>query len=323
MWCKMASQQRCDPGDLVANRLERGPIVSATQSNRVKQIFVGGAVLTALSIASGACSLEHGPCSGGAAPRRTDSHTLVSEAATKLPAPPKPKPRINDGEGFSDASAWLEWVRSQPPVSEADAKVLTSAKLSDLSASLDAVRSEFNAHKQEARFLTLLSPMCPACQSGARGVRKSVLDNPATKSLATMVVWIPILDADGLPAAVVASASYRNFPVPQFWDGNQRLGKEVARSIDAPDWTAWDIYYFYPPGAEWGDKGIPKPEVGLVQDLPNGVVVGFKGTLPPAADQSRLRDGLRGRADVVGELSNFETLLAQVAEPFAKRYARR
>jgi hypothetical protein len=33
-----------------------------------------------------------------------------------------------------------------------------SAALTDLSTSLDAVRAEFNAHKQEARFLTLLSP---------------------------------------------------------------------------------------------------------------------------------------------------------------------
>jgi hypothetical protein len=32
------------------------------------------------------------------------------------------------------------------------------AKLPDLSASLDAVRTEFNAHKHEARFLTLLAP---------------------------------------------------------------------------------------------------------------------------------------------------------------------
>jgi hypothetical protein len=112
-------------------------------------------------------------------------------------------------------------------------------------------------------------------------------------------------------------------PVPQFWDGTQKLGKAVARSVDAPDWTAWDIYYFYPPGVEWSDEGLPKPEAGLLQDAPNGVVVGFKGTLPPTADQSRLRAELRERADVVGEMSNFETLLAQVAEPFAKRYARR
>ena len=33
-----------------------------------------------------------------------------------------------------------------------------SSKLTDLSTSLDAVRASFNAHKQEARFLTLLSP---------------------------------------------------------------------------------------------------------------------------------------------------------------------
>lgn len=33
-----------------------------------------------------------------------------------------------------------------------------TASLTDTSKSLDAVRTEFNAHKQEARFLTLLSP---------------------------------------------------------------------------------------------------------------------------------------------------------------------
>lgn len=33
-----------------------------------------------------------------------------------------------------------------------------SANLTDLSTSLDAVRSAFNARKQQARFLTLLSP---------------------------------------------------------------------------------------------------------------------------------------------------------------------
>jgi hypothetical protein len=33
-----------------------------------------------------------------------------------------------------------------------------SSTLVDLSTSLDAVRTAFNAHKQEARFLTLLSP---------------------------------------------------------------------------------------------------------------------------------------------------------------------
>jgi hypothetical protein len=33
-----------------------------------------------------------------------------------------------------------------------------ASSLTDLSPSLDAIRVAFNAHKQEARFLTLLSP---------------------------------------------------------------------------------------------------------------------------------------------------------------------
>ncbi|HTE54960.1 MAG TPA: hypothetical protein VK698_29100 [Kofleriaceae bacterium] len=33
-----------------------------------------------------------------------------------------------------------------------------AARLTDLGASLDPIRSEFNAHRSEARFLTLLAP---------------------------------------------------------------------------------------------------------------------------------------------------------------------
>ena len=43
--------------------------------------------------------------------------------------------------------------------SESEAKPQsTTASLTDLTKSLDAVRTEFNAHKGEARFLALLSP---------------------------------------------------------------------------------------------------------------------------------------------------------------------
>jgi len=38
------------------------------------------------------------------------------------------------------------------------ASIAAAAKLTDLSGSLDAARVAFNARKQEARFLTLLSP---------------------------------------------------------------------------------------------------------------------------------------------------------------------
>ncbi len=44
------------------------------------------------------------------------------------------------------------------PKTDKDAAQVTPSKLGDLSTSLAAAREAFNAHKGEARFLTLLSP---------------------------------------------------------------------------------------------------------------------------------------------------------------------
>ena len=126
-------------------------------------------------------------------------------------------------------------------------------------------------------------------------------------------------DGDDLRSAVEASAPFRDRPVAQFWDASKRLGHEVGRSVGAPDWTAWDVYLFYPPGAEWTDQGLPSPKAALAQA--GGVVVGTKGALPPVGDQARVPNRMRGRVDVVGEQADLESLLARVAEPFAKRYS--
>jgi hypothetical protein len=128
-----------------------------------------------------------------------------------------------------------------------------------------------------------------------------------------------MLDGDEQSAAIDASAQFRDAHAPQFWDGAQKLGKEVGRSLGAAGWTAWDIYLFYPPGAEWTDAGLPPPEAALAQA--GGVVVGTPGSLPPAADQSRLPAKMRGRAIVVGEQADLDALLAKVAGDFAKRHA--
>jgi hypothetical protein len=133
----------------------------------------------------------------------------------------------------------------------------------------------------------------------------------------TIVVWIPMLDNDERPSAQAESGRFAGFP--QFWDGEQLLGHEVAKSLGAPSWIAWDIYLFYPPGAEWTDRGLPAPEAALAQA--GGVVVGTKATLPPAADQSGLPKKLEGRAVVVGAMSNLEALLAKAGEAFAARYS--
>src|SRR5262245_14762541 len=142
-----------------------------------------------------------------------------------------------------------------------------------------------------------------------------VVDNPATSAFPTIVVWIPMLDGDELPAAKDAAARFADRPIPQFWDGERRLGNEVAKSVRASPWGAWDIYLFYPPGAEWTDAGLPPPEALLAQGF--GAVIASPGTLPPSGDQSRLPAKFRDRAVIVGEQANLEALLAKVANEFA------
>jgi hypothetical protein len=48
--------------------------------------------------------------------------------------------------------------KSQPTNQSNATKQEPTAPLVDLSASLDAARTEFNAHKRDARFVTLLAP---------------------------------------------------------------------------------------------------------------------------------------------------------------------
>ena len=103
------------------------------------------------------------------------------------------------------------------------------------------------------------------------------------------MVWIPILPGDDTSAAVEQSQQFRDVAALQFWDGGQKLGREVARSLAVSDWVAWDIYLFYPPGVEW-QGGLPPPEAVLVQA--NGVVVG-EGNPAPQGGPVELAAGLQ------------------------------
>ena len=133
----------------------------------------------------------------------------------------------------------------------------------------------------------------------------------------SIVVWIPMLDDDERGAANDASAMFAGTGAPQFWDGAKAFGREVGRSVGAPEWAAWDIYLFYPPGARWDVHGLPAPAAALAQW--GGVFVASPGTLPPAPDQSRLPDKWRGKAIVVGEQADLAALFTRVADAFATR----
>jgi hypothetical protein len=128
-----------------------------------------------------------------------------------------------------------------------------------------------------------------------------------------------MLDGDDLASARQAAEAFHDRPLAQFWDGDQKYGKEIARSLGVDGWTAWDVYLFYPPGVRWSEAGMPKPEAALAQA--GGVVIATKGTLPAVELEASIPKRFRTSADIVGEQSDLEGLLARVAPPFAQRYA--
>jgi hypothetical protein len=131
-----------------------------------------------------------------------------------------------------------------------------------------------------------------------------------------------MLDSDDRDSAAKMTSTYADKPIPQFWDGERLLGFEVSRSLGIEvDKASWDIYLFYPPGAEWTDAGLPLPEKVIAQAM--GVVIGTKGSLPPKGDQSRVPTWAEGRADVVGEQSELAALLTTIVVPFVERYPRK
>lgn len=128
-----------------------------------------------------------------------------------------------------------------------------------------------------------------------------------------------MLHSDERAYAEKMASTYADKPVPQFWDGERLLGREVNRSLGLPaEREAWDIYLFYPPGAEWTDSGLPPPAKVIAQA--GGVVIGAKGTLPPKGDQSRLPDWANDRADVVGEEAELGAVLTAIAVPFVDEH---
>jgi hypothetical protein len=142
-----------------------------------------------------------------------------------------------------------------------------------------------------------------------------VVDAASLDHVHQVIAWIPMLDSDERPAAVEASAMFRASRVPQLWDGARRLGVEVGRSVGAPGWTAWDIYLFYEPGAEWTEAGLPRPAAWLAQA--GGRVVAGIGTLPARGDQAALLEPLKGSAVVAGDRGDLPRLLTEVAGRFA------
>jgi hypothetical protein len=79
------------------------------------------------------------------------------------------------------------------------------------------------------------------------------------------LVWIPMLAADDLDAAIRQEALFQDERVSQYWDGGRALGRLVAPGLALSEPIAWDIYLLYSPGARWEGERIPPPDFWMHQ----------------------------------------------------------
>ena len=73
-----------------------------------------------------------------------------------------------------------------------------------------------------------------------------------------------MLDGDSMEAALPSVKNLDDSRFRHFYDQNQIVGKEIAKSIGWNGHVAWDIYLFYAPYTEWNNVP-PAPEQWMHQ----------------------------------------------------------
>ena len=134
-----------------------------------------------------------------------------------------------------------------------------------LKGSLNPLKLRFNNNKEKIRFLALLSPTCPLWRDqGARAVHDIIITKFPDADIAASIVWIPILDKDSIEAASPSVKYLNDNRFQHFYDQDQIVGKEIAKSIGWNGHVAWDIYLFYAPYAGW-NNAAPVPQTWMHQ----------------------------------------------------------
>ena len=81
-----------------------------------------------------------------------------------------------------------------------------------------------------------------------------VLEQVDSEELSVFAVWLPCLPNDNAEFALSAESLLPDSRVVHFWDDEKSLGTLYGRSLSLPNGgtLAWDVYFVFAPGVEWG-----------------------------------------------------------------------
>ena len=133
-------------------------------------------------------------------------------------------------------------------------------------ATLDSLKTQFNAERQKMRAIALLSPSCPYCLKGASDTQRVLMLHPQ-RGITLFVVWQPILPTDWARPHSHVLRRVADTRVRQFWDGDRAVADAFRRSFEQRESVPsccyhgdiwWDMIAVFRPGDEWRAT-LPEP----------------------------------------------------------------
>ena len=123
---------------------------------------------------------------------------------------------------------------------------------------MSQLRNAFNGQKKSVKFVAILSSTCKWCIQGAESIEQSIIQKMEDKDIGVIIVWTNMLKSDDQVSALYAASLFDGKGVTQFFDGDNKFGDMVAKTINPKGEDAWDIYLFFDGDAQWTQK-LPRP----------------------------------------------------------------
>lgn len=123
---------------------------------------------------------------------------------------------------------------------------------------MDQLRAAFNNERKGVKFVAILSSTCKWCIQGAESIKKTVVGKMKDKDIGLIIVWTNMLNSDDMNSAQYAASLFDSKGITQFFDGDNKFGDIVAKTLNPKGEKAWDIYLFFDGGAKWNEK-LPRP----------------------------------------------------------------
>jgi len=123
---------------------------------------------------------------------------------------------------------------------------------------MNQLRDAFNNQDKSVKFVAILSSTCKWCIQGAKSIEAAIVQKMKDKNIGVIIVWTNMLKSDDQTTALYAASLFEGKSVTQFFDGENKFGDIVARTINPKGEKAWDIYLFFDGETQWTHK-LPRP----------------------------------------------------------------